>query len=103
MKLDPGCIPIDLNNRAALFLIEDPVSAARTKHIDVVYHHVREKVKHGQCWVAPTSGHLSCVSLVYTSLRHLGLSFAWVFPEASIVNYVTTPTIRWHLSPFQLS
>jgi hypothetical protein len=38
MKLDPGCIPIGLDNRAALFLIEDPVSAARTKHIDVVYH-----------------------------------------------------------------
>jgi hypothetical protein len=36
MKLDPGCIPIGLDNRAALFLIEDPVSAARTKHIEVV-------------------------------------------------------------------
>jgi hypothetical protein len=40
MQLDPGCIPIGIDNRAALFLVEDPVSAARTKHIDVVYHHV---------------------------------------------------------------
>jgi hypothetical protein len=45
MQLDPGCIPIGIDNRAALFLVEDPVSAALTKHIDVVYRHVREKVK----------------------------------------------------------
>jgi hypothetical protein len=45
MQLDPGCIPIGIDNQAALFLVEDPVSAARTKHIDVLYHHVRERVR----------------------------------------------------------
>lgn len=44
MQLNPGCIPIGIDNHAALFFIEDPVSAARTKNIDVVYHHVRERV-----------------------------------------------------------
>jgi hypothetical protein len=31
MQLHPGCIPIGKDNRAALFLIEDPVSSARTR------------------------------------------------------------------------
>jgi hypothetical protein len=45
--LAPGCIPIGIDN-AALFLVQDPVSAARAKHIDVIYHHVRERVKCNQ-------------------------------------------------------
>jgi hypothetical protein len=45
LRLDPGCIPIGIDNSAAFSLIADPISAARTKHIDVVYHHVRERVK----------------------------------------------------------
>jgi hypothetical protein len=59
MKLDPGCIPIDLDNRAALFLIADPVSAARTRHIDVVYHRVRERVKYGQMAFEPIATELN--------------------------------------------
>jgi hypothetical protein len=65
MQLDPGCIPIGLDNRAALFLIEDPVSAARTKHIDVVYHHVRERVKFGQMKFEPIATELN-VSDIFT-------------------------------------
>ncbi len=65
MHLHPGCIPIGLDNRAALFLIEDPVSAARTKHIDVVYHHVRERVKFGQMEFEPIATELN-VSDIFT-------------------------------------
>ena len=32
----------------AVQLISDPISAARTKHIDVIYHHIRERVHTGQ-------------------------------------------------------
>ena len=46
--LSSGCIPVGLDNRAAKCLIEDPLSAQRTKHIEIVYHHVREKVKRQQ-------------------------------------------------------
>jgi hypothetical protein len=46
--LKPGCIPAGCDNRAALSLIADPISAARTKHIDIIYHHVRERVQTGQ-------------------------------------------------------
>lgn len=53
MGLAPACVPIGLDNRAAKCLIEDPLSAARTKHIDVIYHHVREKVARGQMRFVP--------------------------------------------------
>jgi hypothetical protein len=39
LRLDPGCIPIGIDNTAAFSLIAHPISAARTKDIDVVYHH----------------------------------------------------------------
>jgi hypothetical protein len=65
MQLDPGCIPIGIDNRAALFLVEDPVSAARTKHIDVVYHHVRERVKCRQMEFEPIATELN-VSDIFT-------------------------------------
>jgi hypothetical protein len=38
--LKPGCIPAECDNRAALSLIADLISAARTKHIDIIYHHI---------------------------------------------------------------
>lgn len=46
--IDPGCIGIGIDNRAAKRLIEDPLSSSRTKHIDIIYHHVRERVSTGQ-------------------------------------------------------
>lgn len=47
------CIPVGIDNRAAKSLIDDPISAARTKHIEIVYHHVREKVKRQQMRFVP--------------------------------------------------
>ena len=49
LRLEPKAIPIGVDNIAASFMTEDPLSAKRTKHIDVAYHFVREKVKYG--WV----------------------------------------------------
>jgi hypothetical protein len=43
--LQPHCVEVGVDNRAVLFLVEDPISAARTKHIDIIHHHVREKVR----------------------------------------------------------
>jgi hypothetical protein len=43
--LVPGCIPVGCDNNAAMSLVEDPISAARTKHIDIIYHHVRQRVQ----------------------------------------------------------
>jgi hypothetical protein len=48
LKFAPGCIPFGIDDAAALFLVQDPVSAARIKHIDVIYHHVRESFKGNQ-------------------------------------------------------
>ena len=44
---EPGCIPVGIDNEAAIRLINDPISAARTKHIDIVHHHIRERVSMG--------------------------------------------------------
>jgi hypothetical protein len=41
----PGCIPVGCDNNAAMSLVADPISAARTKHIDIIYHHVRQRVQ----------------------------------------------------------
>ena len=45
LGLTPGCIPVGCDNNAAISLIADPISAARTKHHDVIYHHVRQRVQ----------------------------------------------------------
>jgi hypothetical protein len=42
LQLAPGCIPVSMYNAAALIWVQNPVSAARTKHIDVINHHVRD-------------------------------------------------------------
>jgi hypothetical protein len=38
-------IEIGIDNAAALALLHDPLSSARTKHIDVIHHHVRERIQ----------------------------------------------------------
>ena len=48
MGMPSACVPVGIDNSAAKCLIEDPISAARTKHIEIVFHHVREKVKRQQ-------------------------------------------------------
>lgn len=44
MGLPRYCIAVGIDNQAAKSLIEDPLSAARTRHIETIHHHVREKV-----------------------------------------------------------
>jgi hypothetical protein len=38
-------VNVKTDNMAALRLVQDPISADRTKHIDIIYHHVRERVR----------------------------------------------------------
>ena len=53
MGLPSACVPVGIDNRAAKCLIDDPISAARTKHIEIVFHHVREKVRRQQMTFKP--------------------------------------------------
>jgi hypothetical protein len=41
----PGCVPVGCVNNAAMSLVADPISAARTKHMDKVYYHLRQRVQ----------------------------------------------------------
>jgi hypothetical protein len=43
--LVPCHIPVACDNNAAMSLLRDPISAARTQHIDIIYHHVRQRVQ----------------------------------------------------------
>jgi hypothetical protein len=63
MGLQPGCIPVGIDNEAALRLIQDPLSVARTKHIDVIYHHIRERVNTGQMNFISVSTDSNCADL----------------------------------------
>ena len=45
LGVKPACIPEGCDNDAAMILVEDPISAARTKHIDIIHHHVRQRVQ----------------------------------------------------------
>jgi hypothetical protein len=63
LGLDPQCIPIGCDSSMALQLISDPIFAASTKHIDVMYHHVRERVhtSHAILWYSNSRQLCRCV------------------------------------------
>jgi hypothetical protein len=65
-----GCVPVGCDNRAALSLISDPISAARTKHIDVVYHHIRESVKIQQMQFFGIPTRQNCADVLKNPLPH---------------------------------
>jgi Reverse transcriptase (RNA-dependent DNA polymerase) len=44
----PAVVDVKTDNMSALQMIKDPISADRTKHIDIIYHHVRERVRLNQ-------------------------------------------------------
>jgi hypothetical protein len=47
-EVHPSCVPCHTDNTAAISLCSDPLSHDRAKHIDVIHHHVRERVRFGQ-------------------------------------------------------
>lgn len=47
LKIPHKTIAVGIDNQAAKALTEDPLSASRTKHVDIAYHHVRDRVQHG--------------------------------------------------------
>ena len=77
--VESDCVPIGIDNQAAKELIEDPLSASRTKHIDIVHHHVRERVAMG--WMEfEKIGTLEC--LIYTLNSSNLLQSLWVICES---------------------
>jgi hypothetical protein len=48
LSITSACIQIKGDNQSALKLLKHPVNSARSKHIDVIHHFVRERVAMGQ-------------------------------------------------------
>jgi hypothetical protein len=71
LGLDPQCIPVGCDNSMAVQLISDPLSAARTKHIDVIYHHIRERVHTGQMQFFGVPTRDNCADLFTKPLSRL--------------------------------
>jgi Reverse transcriptase (RNA-dependent DNA polymerase) len=71
LGLDPKCIPIGCDNSMAVQLIADPISAARSKHIDIVYHHVRERVLTGQMQFYSVPTRYNCADVFTKPLSRL--------------------------------
>ena len=47
-QLVKGVVPLYYDNKSAIQLAENPVFHARTKHVEVHYHFLREKVLNGE-------------------------------------------------------
>jgi hypothetical protein len=43
-----GAIPLCGDNQGAIFNASNPVQEKQTKHIDICFHYIREKVSEGQ-------------------------------------------------------
>jgi hypothetical protein len=43
-----GAISIRADNQSAIKLLNNPISSARSKHIDIIYHFARERVARGE-------------------------------------------------------
>ena len=48
MKVKQGTVMLHSDSQSALQLVQNPIYHARTKHIDVRYHRVRELVEEGE-------------------------------------------------------
>jgi hypothetical protein len=58
LDLTPGSVTIHEDNTSAITLATNPVDHARTKHIDIRHHHIRDAISRGQ------------VNLVYVESEH---------------------------------
>jgi hypothetical protein len=74
LGIPSACIEIKGDNQSALKLLKHPVNSARSKHIDVLHHFVRERVAMGQLNFSYVSTHMQTADVLTKALpadRHL--------------------------------
>lgn len=59
-----GCVPLMEDNQGAIALAKNPVAHARTKHIDIRYHYIREAVQSGLIDLQYCPTHEMCADLL---------------------------------------
>eukprot|EP00955_Chlamydomonas_euryale_P067735 359928-Chlamydomonas_euryale.AAC.5 len=47
-EIQPAAVEIRIDNQSAMALLNDPILHARSKHIDIHYHFVRDRVARGE-------------------------------------------------------
>jgi hypothetical protein len=72
---DHAVVHVKTDNMAALQLLQDPISADRTKHNDIIYHHVRERVRLNQLTFSHVSSadNVADIFNIFTAGRTLHL------------------------------
>lgn len=48
MDRDPEQVVLNVDSESTIFLREDPVRRDRSKHIDTMYHYIKDRVKEGK-------------------------------------------------------
>lgn len=64
-----GAVPLYIDNRAARILAENPVHHDRTKHIDIKFHFIRERVQLGQISVREVASKDNIADLLTKTLH----------------------------------
>ena len=66
-----GTVPICSDNNGAIFIATNPVQERRTKHIDVRYHYIRERIEEGDIEVFRVDTEDNIADVLTKALGHV--------------------------------
>lgn len=69
--LPVGAIPIYGDNQGSIFLASNPVQERRTKHIDIRYHHICERVENKEIELSFVEGSENPADMFTKNLGHV--------------------------------
>ena len=69
-----GAVPLYCDNKSAIQLAENPIFHARTKHVEVHYHFLREKVLNGEIYMKQINTNEQIVDIFTKGLSNIKFS-----------------------------